>query len=270
MAVEGVARAWRRVRAGILVAPGLLLLWGCTPSSHATVASGMEVVVFVDFSGSTRGEERTLFQKDLQEQIIPSLAPGDRILIAPINDKTLADFRPLVEAALPRKPDFNGWFDNVLKFNRRTKDIDDQVLRLKEAVRGEVKEAFSRHESSALTDIFSSLLIARKVFHEESRHKVLVLMSDMIEDYPPYHFEQIAWSPATTRRLLSELDAKGLIPKLPDVCVYVSGVSAHSADLVQNIGRFWQAYFRRAEADMDASRYAHVLLHWPPSQACRV
>jgi hypothetical protein len=269
MAVEGLRRLWQRARVGVLAAPGLLLLAGCTPSSHATVTNGTEVVVFVDFSGSIRSDQRALFEKDLQGQIIPSLGAGDRILIAPINDKTLAEFRPLVEATLPRKPEFNGWFDNVLKFNRRAKDVDDQVGRLKDAVRGEIKDAFARHESSALTDIFSSLLIARKVFHEESRHKVLVLMSDMIEDYPPYHFEQIAWSPAATRQLLADLDAKGLIPQLPGVCVYVSGVSARSADVVESIGRFWQAYFRRARADMDASRYAHVLLHWPPAQSCR-
>ena len=62
---------------------------------------------------------------------------------------------------------------------------------------------------------------------------------------------------------------RSLIPKLSGVCVYVSGVSGGSAALVENVGRFWQAYFKRAEADMDPSRYAHVLLHWPPAKSCR-
>jgi len=249
---------------------GLLLMIGCTPSSHATASSGKAVVIFVDFSESVRGPARRLFQGDLEAQILPSLSAGDRILIAPINDKTLTEFHPLVETTLPRKPEFNGWLDNVMKYNRAAKDIDTQVVQLKETIRAQVVEVLAGRESAKLTDIFSSLLVAEKLFHSEPRRKVLVLMSDMIEDYPPYHFEEISWSPATTQRLLAELAAKGLIPRLPDVCVYVSGVSGRSVDLVENIGRFWQAYFQRAEADMDASRYAHVLLHWPPSKSCRV
>ncbi len=254
----------------LLMLYGFLLATGCTPSSQATVSRGTDVVVFVDFSGSIRSEAKALFEGDLQTQIIPSLSVGDRILIAAINDKTLSEFRPLVEATLPPKPEFNGWLDNVLKFNRHAKDIDTQVVHIKDTIRAQVTDAFARRQSSPLTDIFSSLLIAQKLFHDEHRRKVLVLMSDMIEDYPPYHFENVSWSPATTQKLVSELDGKGLIPNLSDVCVYVSGVSASSPDLVENIGRFWQAYFRRTEADMDASRYAHVLLHWPPATSCRL
>ena len=79
---------------------------------------------------------------------------------------------------------------------------------------------------------------------------------------------QGAWSPATAPKILSELDARGLIPDLSGACVYVAGVSARSADIAESIGHFWQAYFQRTGADMDLSRYAHVLLHWPPSKAC--
>ena len=174
-----------------------------------------------------------------------------------------------MEATLPRKPGFNGWLDNVMKYNRETKDVDTEVARVKQTVRAEVKAVLTRHEASPLTDIFSSLLIAQKLFHDEPRRKVLVLMSDMIEDYPPYRFEEIKWSPATRQKILADLDGNGLIPKLSGVCVYVSGVSGGSAALVENVGRFWQAYFKRAEADMDPSRYAHVLLHWPPPKSCR-
>src|SRR3989454_4346430 len=93
-------------------------------------------------------------------------------------------------------------------------------------------------------------------------------MPDMTGDSPLYNLKRFSWSPATTEKTLSELDAKGLIPKLSGVCIYVSGASAKSAEVAENIGRFWQAYFRRAGADMDPSRYAHVLLHWPPASSC--
>ena len=254
----------------VLIMQGWLLTAGCAPSSQATAPRGTDFVIFIDFSASIQAQDRALLEQDIVTQIIPSLSSGDRIVIAPINDKTLTDFHPLAEATFPPKPKFNGWLDNVMKYNRQVKENDTQVVRLKETVRTQVAGIFAKRYSSQYTDIFSSLIIAKKLFHNVSRRKVLVLMSDMIEDHPPYRFDRISWSPATNQQILSELDEKGLIPDLSDVCVYVSGVSAGSAELAGNIGNFWQAYFQRTKADIDPSRYAHVLLHWTPSKSCPV
>ena len=177
----------------ILLMEGLLLTTGCRASSKTAASAGADIVIFVDFSASIRDEDKALFEQDIQKRIIPSLSAADRIRIAPINDKTLTDFRPLLEVAFPPKREFTGWLDNVLEYKRKAKDIDDQMVRLRESVGEEVRAIFKKGFSSQQTDIFSSLLIAQKLFRNESRHKVLVLMSDMIEDYPPYNFEKIAW-----------------------------------------------------------------------------
>ncbi len=253
----------------VLMTQALFLMTGCAPSTPATVQHGTAVVVFVDFSQSVSGEDRASFRQEIEREILPSLSAGDRLLIAAIHDKTLTDFRPLVDATLPAKPQFNGWLNNVLKYNRQAKEIEAQTLLLKDKMKTEIAHVFAKRYASPQTDIFSSLLIAQKLFYDEPRRKVLVLMSDMIEDNPPYDFERLSWSSATIEKTLTELDAQGLIPKLQGVCIFVSGASAKSAALAENIGRFWQAYFRRTGADMDPSRYAHVLLHWPPSNACR-
>ena len=266
MVVESTVRcriAW------VLTALGLVLVAGCAPSTPAASQRGTSVVVFIDFSQSIGGGDRAQYRREIETDILPSLMEGDRLLIAAIDDKTLTDFRPLVDASLPARPQFNGFFDNVLKFNRKAKDVEAQVVHVKDMTKAEVGRVFARRHVAPLTDIFSSLLIAQKLFYEEPRRKVLILMSDMIEDNPPYDFERMPWSPATIDKTLAELDAKGLIPKLAGVCVYVSGASAKSAAIAENIGRFWQAYFQRTGADMDPSRYAHVLLHWPPSASCR-
>src|SRR5439155_312772 len=81
--------------------------------------SGTAVVIFIDFSASVTGEDRASFRREIEAEILPSLSAGDRLLIAPIHDKTLTDFRPLVDTSLPARPHFNGFLDNVLKFNRR-------------------------------------------------------------------------------------------------------------------------------------------------------
>jgi len=253
----------------IMTMGGFLPAAGCTLSSETRGQPGTDIVVFVDFSQSIDRADRALFEQDFTDRIIPSLAPGDRILIAPINDKTLTDFHPLLEETLPPTPEFNGWLDNVLKYNRQVRDTDAQVVKLRESIQQKVAGIFAAGYASQQTDILSSLLIAEKLFHNnEPRHKVLILMSDMIVDYPPYRFERIDWGPSTNQEILSEIEEKGLIPNLSGVCLFVSGASARSAQLAKNIGQFWQEYFRRTKADMNPSRYAHVLLHWPPSKSC--
>src|SRR5213595_1514497 len=229
----------------VLATQALLLTTGCTPSVPAAVRHASAVVVFIDYSGSITRDDRASYRREIEAEILPSLSAGDRLLIAPIHDKTLTDFRPLVDTSLPARPYFNGFLDNVLKFNRSAKELDAQILLLKDKTRTEVANVFAKRFTSQYTDIFSSLLLAQKLFYDETRRKVLILMSDMIEDSPPYNFEKVSWSPATTEKTLSELDAKGLIPKLAGVCIYVSGASAASAELAENIGRFWYAYFRR-------------------------
>jgi len=247
----------------------LLLTQAFLSPSAAATSPGTAIIIFLDFSGSIKTDERALFKREIESQILPSLSAGDRLLMAPIHDKTLTEFRPLVQAILPAKPEFSVWRDNVLTYNRRVREVEARVLDLKAKVKTEVADVLGRRYASPYTDIFSSLLIAQKLFHEETRRKVLVLMSDMIEDTPEYNFEKITWSPSAVEKLVAELEAKALIPKLPGVCVYVSGASAKSAALAENIARFWEAYFRRTGADMHPSRYAHVLLHWPASQSCR-
>ena len=247
----------------------LLLTQAFLSPSAAATSPGTAIIIFLDFSGSIKTDERALFKREIESKILPSLSAGDRLLMAPIHDKTLTEFRPLVQAILPAKPEFSVWRDNVLTYNRRVREVEARVLDLKAKVKTEVADVLGRRYASPYTDIFSSLLIAQKLFHDEARRKVLVLMSDMIEDTPEYNFEKITWSPSAVEKLVAELEAKALIPKLPGVCVYVSGASARSAALAENIARFWEAYFRRTGADMHPSRYAHVLLHWPPSQSCR-
>ncbi|HEX3178920.1 MAG TPA: hypothetical protein VHZ49_19745 [Methylomirabilota bacterium] len=252
------------LRALALVALALL----ASPAT-ASAPTGTTVLVFVDFSASIHGAERVGYQRELERDVLPWLAPGDRIVIASIDDRTLTSFRPLAEATLPVTPPFNGWVDNVLKYRKQVKAVEENVAQARAQLQLDVKEAFAKPLASPYTDIFSSVLLAQKLFDGDTRHKVLVLMSDMIEDYPPHKFDAMTWRAESTKKLLDELQLKRQIADLSGVCVYVSGASAPRAELARDIGRFWEEFFRRAHADFDQSRYSHVLLHWPPTKGCR-
>jgi hypothetical protein len=253
-----------------LLAVSALLAGACTGPVTPTASPGTEVVVFIDFSASVRPADKALFKQDLMNVIIPSLAEGDRLIIAAISDRTFTDFHPIVEATFPSKPQFNGWLDNTLKHNEQVKHVSAEVTRIRETIRTQVNDMFNRHWGSPQTDIFSSMVIAQKLFDNEPRKKVLVLMSDMIQDYAPYRFETVKWSKDTNSQIIGDLTNRGFVPDLTGVCVYVTGISAHSADMAERISDFWQTYFQQTHADSSPSRYAHVLLHWPPSRSCRV
>lgn len=226
------------------------------------------IVVFVDFSGSIQGASRAAYRRELEGNVLPFLAAGDRIMVAAIHDKTLTDFRPLVEATLPPMPQFNGFVDNTLKHAQNVKATERAIATTRAQLKADVAQTFAKPLASRYTDIFSSLAMAEKYFAGETRHKVLILMSDMIEDNPPYKFDAMRWRTGDSGKLINELAAKRLIPDLTGVCIYVSGASASDASIAGHIARFWQAYFARAGADFDPARYAHVLLHWPPSKSC--
>jgi hypothetical protein len=210
------------------------------------------VVVFIDYSGSIQGPARAGYRRELETSILPFLGAGDRLMVAPIHDKTL-----------------NGFVDNTLKHAKTVKETERVIATTREQLKADVAQAFAKPFASRYTDIFSSLGMAEKYFHGDPRHKVLILMSDMIEDNPPYKFDAMRWRPGETGTLVNELAAKRLIPDLSGVCIYVSGASARDAALAGHISAFWQAFFTRAGADFDPGRYAHVLLHWPPSKSCR-
>jgi hypothetical protein len=269
MGHESRLRGLQRVLPSFLV--GLSLIAGaCTGPVTTATSPGTEVVVFIDFSASVRPADKALFKQDLMNVIVPSLGEGDRLIIAGISDRTFTGFHPIVEATFPPKPQFNGWLDNTLKHNQHVKDVSAEVVRLRESIRAQVTEMFNRRWDSPQTDIFSSLVIAQKLFDNEPRKKVLVLMSDMIQDYAPYRFETVKWSKDTNSQIMNDLNNRGFVPDLTGVCVYVTGISAHSADMAERISDFWQTYFEQTHADSSPSRYAHVLLHWPPSKSCRV
>ena len=57
---------------------GLLML--ATACLVSTEPLTTDVLIFVDFSGSIRGESKSSFKHDILNQILPTLEPGDRIL----------------------------------------------------------------------------------------------------------------------------------------------------------------------------------------------
>ncbi|MGH7964907.1 MAG: hypothetical protein ACRERD_24350, partial [Candidatus Binatia bacterium] len=102
--------------------------------------------------------------------------------------------------------------------------------------------------------------LAEKIFHDEQRRRVLVLVSDMLEDSEQYNFERLKLTDDFTRRVIEDHRKKGRLPDLGGAKVYVAGASATSANKALDVQSFWLAYCKAANADLAPQNYGPALM----------
>jgi hypothetical protein len=122
----------------------------------------------------------------------------------------------------------------------------------------------ARPESA--TEILSALTVAAKTFNgedfRESKHKALVLLSDMIEESRLYNFRRDALTDKRIDEIISTERAAGRLPSLKGVRVWKAGSTTQVIDDVKSrqVERFWEQYFSAAGAELKTERYGASLL----------
>jgi len=208
------------------------------------------IVVFVDMSGSTNEARRTVYRSAF-EKIYPNLQQGDRVVVGTITGRSYIDFKPVVDAEIPEQ---SIWVNRITfeqKLSQTKKDIKDAVERL-----------LARKRGTPRTEIINSLNIADKIFHNEQRQKVLIILSDMIQDSKEHNFDRVKITDAYITKIIKDRQKKNLIPKLKDVKVYVAGASAADSKKFRSIELFWTRYFAACGADFSSHRYGHSLIEF--------
>ena len=183
------------------------------------------------------------------DKIYPSLDQGDRILVGTITGRSYIDFKPSVDVEIPRK---SLWM-NRIRFERK-------LTETKDTIRKEVEILFSRKKGTPRTEILNSLNIADTIFHEEKRDKVLVILSDMIQDSQEYNFAQVDVTKDYIDRVIRYRHEHKFIPNLKDVKIYVAGASGKDPAKFRSVERFWTRYFEKSGADFSPHRYGHSLI----------
>ena len=214
-----------------------------------TPPDGKFVVVFVDVSASVKA---TSPDDAAWELITRSLRPGDNIVLGVISDSTLTTFQPSCNTEIPYYP----WYEKADLIRKK------ELKRLfAEKITGAMKKA---HEAprSRNTEIMSALVVAGKVFGMDKRRRVLVILSDMLEDSPGHDFEEDELAPAATQHLIDARRKQGFIPDLQGAKVYVAGASAKSAKKTLEVQRFWFSYLAACNAQVTDARYGPALLRF--------
>ena len=206
------------------------------------------IAVFVDMSGSTDVARRTVYRRAF-DKIYQNLQQGDRIIVGPVTGRSYLDFKPAVDAEIPRK---SLWVDR-LKFEH---DFD----RTKRRIRADVEELLAPKSGAPHTEIINSLNIADKIFSNEKRQKILIILSEMIQDSKEYNFKRTKITDAYVTDIIRDRRNQNLLPNLATVKVYVAGARASNPKKYRSIERFWDRYFAAAGADFSLHRYGHSLL----------
>ena len=240
----------------VIVLSNMMLLSSVEGKSDAFWKFGKDkkepriIAVFVDMSGSTNQARRTVYQNAF-EKIYQNLQQGDRIIVGTITGRSYIDFKPVVDAEIPKQ---SIWINRI--------SFEQNLAKTKKDINDEVEKLLSQKHGTPRTEIINSLNIADKIFHNEKRQKILILLSDMVQDSKEYNFDKVKVTDRYISQIIEVRQKQNLIPKLNNVKVYVAGASATDSKKFRAIERFWSKYFAVCGANFSSHRYGHSLIEF--------
>ena len=209
------------------------------------------IVVLVDMSGSTNHARRTVYS-DAFEKIYQNLQQGDRIVVGKITSRSYIDFKPVVDVEIPKQ---SIWVNRI--------SFEQNLAKTEKNIRKDVNRLLSQKKGTPYTEILNSLNIADTIFHsEKKRQKILVVLSDMVQDSKEYNFDRVKVTNKYIADLIRYRKKQDLVPDLSDVKVYVAGASAADSSKFRSIEKFWTRYFAVTGADFSTHRYGHSLIEF--------
>ncbi|MBC8181878.1 hypothetical protein H8E88_12230 [candidate division KSB1 bacterium] len=213
-----------------------------------TELPGKTVCVFFDLSLSTAKKEiRESYCNNLK-LIMKSINHGDVIVGGLITQKSISELAFCFQYEFPKfVPSTNNPLfkkSELKQFQNRIVVVKDSLLAVADSV------IMSLNARIMKTEIMSAMQVAERVFSRDKSRKVLVIMSDMIEDSPLHRFQT---DNLTTQRIQTKIENErknNMLPNLKDVNVYVLGATAKSTKKYLQIRNFWKGYFDACEATL--------------------
>jgi hypothetical protein len=245
----------------MVVVPALLAI-GCGTEQNQGKGSDDHppkmVMVFLDRSSSTH-DDREIFRTAM-DHILAAVRPGDRLVMGPITEASSHDFAANIDIMLPSPfHERKTLTESPLIYTRDSAAYSDTLRKLQDSLTARVRSVLDTPSSARLTAIFETLKIAEQFFASEKRKKVLVFLSDMVEESAATDFSRQTIDEAFIAKEISRQKNLNLIPELPGVFVYVVGATAATPERTAAIERFWKRYFAETGATFRPGCYARVL-----------
>lgn len=220
----------------------------CSRSGEEKAAIQNKIVlVLFDLSESTNKPEIRRAYAENFLVILSRIAHGDALVAGWITERSGAELVLPVNRSFPA---FAPGTDNPLLI-QAWKGKADSALGVETQKIHHLIDSLLQNPSRRVlnTDILSSLDIANRVFRNFAQaRKILVIMSDMIEDSPSYNFERENLTPERINRIIDTAKSEDRIPNLQAVRVYVAGASAADIRRLNQIRDFWSTFFQKTGA----------------------
>lgn len=257
--LRGIARLPHRHRRTMIAFAAMALMMmacSCNWDDKFDPSATKTIVVFYDRSEST-AIDRSIYAKAM-EAVVDSLHPGDRLVIGPITATSVRDFVVNVDFRIPPPlPPRNGFTDREADYRKavakRAKEDSTGLAQL--AI--DISAALATPSDAQDTAILETMSIAEDIFGATENHKVLILLSDMLET-SEYNFEKTNPTPTFIEKEIARLSAARLVPDLQGVHVHVVGARAADTRKEAAVEDFWQAYFMAAGAVIGPGQYARA------------
>lgn len=219
----------------------LLIVLGALAFAGVSMAASKAEcrVILLDMSLSSdakdRSERGTEFEKNLGTvlSIIRQQEKSGRVVVAGITDESFS--RPLI--VLDRQLPESGLLGEKLEFDKRKVAKEFQIA---------TKDL---KPFSSKTDIFGALSLTKDLFGQSCQDKKLYILSDMRHAARGIDIENVS---LVSQAAVANAERGGMLPRLDGVKVVVGGVHTIGKDerYIESLRRFWEAYFKKAGADL--------------------
>ena len=234
----------------VKIIPGIIILVvfsGCEninkifKGDNAEKEMRREVVVLLDVTGSTK-DTRGDFVYPM-ERIFKALNPGDALIILKIEGMREVQLKPLFELELPSLEGApNQYHKDKLKRQVERSKVDTFNYFINNIFNKKVAKV----EGSNFSDLIGAIKLGAVCFKvSQDRKKVLVILSDMIQDTGDLNFEKVVPDEKLTDSIISRTSD---FPDLRGVTVYIAGLKHEIREKKEKIALFWRRYLERAGA----------------------
>lgn len=217
------------------------------------------VVSLLDLSESTNKPEIRSKYSEAFQLILFKITHGDALIVGLITEKSVTELDIPIREQFPK---FSPKHDTRIYIEAEAQVANEELEKKKKSIKARADSILNDKSKKILkTDILSSLVVAERIFSNYLLpKKVLVIMSDMIEDSADYNFEIEKLSDKRINEIIEKEKARARIPNLNGAKVYVIGASARTLDQYYFIQNFWLRYFKECGADLSKENYGSALL----------
>ncbi len=174
---------------------------------------------------------------------------GDRVVVAVISGRVGNRQNSIITEIGDRDLPVKGWNDNPLIY-------DENFATAKKLSTDDFEAALTKPRTDR-TELLRSIRDAARYFAaEKKRRKILVILSDMLEDSAEYRFEKIALSETFTNTAIANAKKQMRLPDLHQVDVYTQVPGVAPPEKAEQVEQFWIRYFAACGANISQQTYS--------------